>query len=68
MKTAELRKLEQSELVQKCNEMIAEFKKVKFALKSGDITPDNINKSRELKKDIARLKTVLKELSLVNAE
>lgn len=66
MHTADIRKLEKNELVQKCNELISELKKVKFSLKSGDITPENVNKARALKKDIARAKTVLKELSLVS--
>jgi ribosomal protein L29 len=68
MKTAEIRKLEKAELIQKCNELLAEYKRTKFALKSGDITPENINKARVLKKDIARAKTVLMELSLVEAK
>lgn len=65
MTTVEIRKLERNELVQQCNAMINELKKVKFNLKSGEITPEMINKARNLKKDIARAKTVLKEMSLV---
>lgn len=65
MKIDELRKLSKVELTDKVNDYVTEFKKVKFALKSGDITAENVNKSRELKTDIARMKTVLNELNLV---
>jgi len=65
MKSDELRKLSTDELVTKCNESLVEFKKIKFALKTGNITPENINKARELRKDIARVKTILNEMKLL---
>jgi ribosomal protein L29 len=66
MKTSEIRKFTKEELVNKYNEFTTEFAKIKVALKSGDITAENVNKSRELKKDIAKIQTVLSELKLVN--
>jgi ribosomal protein L29 len=66
MKLEELRKLSQSELTDKCNEAVKELHKVKFALKSGNIDAENVNKARTLKKDIARIKTILNELALLN--
>jgi ribosomal protein L29 len=66
MKTEELRKLSNTELIEKSNESVLEFKKVKFELKSGNITPENVNKARALKKDIARIKTVINELNLLS--
>lgn len=68
MKVSEIRKLERNELVEKCNTSIEEYKKIKFALKSGGINPENVNKARELKRDIARYKTILKELALLETE
>lgn len=65
MKIDELRKLSTDELVNKSNELVNEFKKIKFSLKSGDITPEHINKSRELKKNIAQIKTIISEISLI---
>lgn len=66
MNVSELRKLSEAELVDKCNASVVELKKVKFELKSNNINPENINKHRELKKDIAKIKTILNELKLIN--
>jgi ribosomal protein L29 len=65
MKVEEIRKLTNAELVEKVNASILELKKAKFALKSGNLAPENINKARQLKKDIARMKTVLTEMKLI---
>lgn len=61
----ELRKLNKEELIEKKLSDLQELKKVKFKLKSGDITADNINKARKLKLEIARISTILNELKLV---
>ncbi len=65
MKPSEMRKLSATELREKCEAALVEYKKVKLALKTGEITPENVNKARNLKAEIARMKTVLKELSLI---
>lgn len=64
-KIDELRKLNKEELIEKKLSDLQELKKVKFRLKSGDITPDNINNARRLKLEIARISTILNELKLV---
>lgn len=61
----DLRKLNKDELMEKKNSGISELNKLKFDLKSGDITAEKINRSRELKLEIARISTVLNELELV---
>lgn len=61
----ELRKLNKEELIEKKLSDLQELKKVKFKLKSGDTTADNINKARKLKLEIARISTILNELKLV---
>ncbi len=63
----ELRQLTQEELRDKCNAQLAELAKVKLALKSGQLTSENINNARDLKKTIARIKTVLREKRLIKA-
>lgn len=66
MKISELRKLSKNELVEKSNSSLGEYKVVKLALKCGDLSPENVNKSRALKKGMARMKTILNELNLVS--
>jgi ribosomal protein L29 len=66
MKIAEIRKLSQNELVEKCNASVAELKTVELALQTGNLSAENVNKVRSLKKDVARMKTVLNELRLVS--
>jgi ribosomal protein L29 len=66
MNISEIRKLTKEEITTKANELVSELRKVKTALKSGELSGENINKHRELKKTIAKLKTVLTELSLLN--
>lgn len=65
MKIEELRKLSSTELIEKCNQSVSELRKITVALKSGALSPENINKSRSLKRDIARIKTILNELKLL---
>ena len=62
----ELRKLTKEELFEKKRSDVTEFRKIKFNLKSGDVTGENIKKLRELKYEIARISTVLNEMDLVN--
>lgn len=66
MKVSELRKLSLVELKAELSSAIIEYKKVKFELKSGKITSDNINKARQLRKKIARIKTIIKEIEILN--
>ncbi|BDQ04921.1 MAG: hypothetical protein KatS3mg084_0439 [Candidatus Dojkabacteria bacterium] len=61
----ELRKLSKEELRDMKSSLVARFRKVKILLKSGQTAPENINESRALKVDIARVSTVLKELELL---
>ncbi len=61
----DLRKLNKDELVEKKNANLIELKKIKFDLKSGDITAEKINKAREFKLEVARISTVLTELELI---
>jgi len=66
MKTSELRKLSEQELKDKCNSSVNELKKVRFELSSNSAAAETINKYRELKKDVAKIKTILNELALIN--
>jgi ribosomal protein L29 len=68
MNVEDLRKLNKAELLEKKNANVLELKKVKFALKSGDINAENVNKSRALKSEIARISTVLNELELIKED
>lgn len=61
----DLRKLSKEELLERYHLAVTEFKKVSIDLKSGIITPENINKVRRLRKEIARIKTVLREIELL---
>ncbi len=61
----DFRKLNREELLEKKNSNLIELKKIKFDLKSGDITAEKINKARELKKEVAVISTVLNELEIV---
>lgn len=65
MTTSEIRKLTAIEIIEELKKAVLEYQKLKISLKSNAIAPEIINKSRLLKKDIARLKTVLSELSLI---
>lgn len=65
MKVAELRNLNIDELSSELTSAIIEYKKVKFNLKGGNISSENINKHRILRKKIARIKTIIKELEIL---
>lgn len=64
-KIEDLRKLNKEELIEQKNSSVTELKKLKFDLKSGDISAEKINRSRELKNEIAKISTVLNELELI---
>ncbi len=66
MKLEEIRKLSKNELIEKSNAAVLDLRKVHFGLKSGELSAENINKARSLKKDIARMKTIINELELLN--
>lgn len=61
----ELRKLTKDELYEMKRADVSELRKGKFNLKSGTITGETVNKVRELKKEIARISTVLNEMELL---
>lgn len=65
MQVTELRKLSIEELNSELITAIMEYKKVRFNLKSGNISSENINKHRILRKKIARIKTILRELEIL---
>ena len=61
----DLRKLNTAELLEKKNANLTELKKIKFDLKSGDITAEKVNRARALKDEVAKISTVLTELELI---
>lgn len=64
-KVEDLRKLNREELVEKKNANLLELKKIKFELKSGNISAEKINRARELKLENAQISTILNELELI---
>jgi ribosomal protein L29 len=66
MKIDEIRKLKINELIEKKSSNNAEYRKLKFALKSGEITAENINRAREIKKENALISTVINEIKLTS--
>lgn len=65
-KVNELRKMPKDELLSLLNSERANLMKLRIQLKSGGISSDNVNNYRNKRKLIARIKTVLKELELIN--
>ncbi|HBU12875.1 MAG TPA: 50S ribosomal protein L29 [Clostridiales bacterium] len=63
MKTSEIRELTQEELVHKLRDLKSEFFNLRFQLATGQL--NNPSSIRNIKKDIARVKTVLREQELV---
>ncbi len=61
----ELRKLTKDELYEMKRSDVAELRKGKFELKSGNVAGEVVNRVRELKKEIARISTVLNEMNLL---
>jgi large subunit ribosomal protein L29 len=62
MKASELRKLELTELVTKDQEMNKEYFNLSFQLHTGRL--ENTAKLTALRKDIARVKTLIRETSV----
>ena len=66
MKANELRKLSTQELVAKEKELKEELFNLRFQLATGQLT--NPQRMRECKKDVARVKTLIRERELKAAE
>ncbi|HBG76031.1 50S ribosomal protein L29 [Eubacteriales bacterium mix99] len=62
MKANEFRDMTQDELNQKCSELKSELFNLRFQLATGQL--ENPMRIREVKKDIARVKTILREREL----
>ena len=62
MKTKEIRQMSSEELVNKVNDLKNELFNLRFRLATGQL--DNLASIKLLKKDIARVKTVLREREL----
>lgn len=59
MKAVQLRKLERDELLKKANALRAELREFRFKQSRGEIK--NVAQKRTLKREIARVLTLLKE-------
>ena len=66
MNIREIRATSEADLLKKVEEMKAELSDLRFARATGSI--DNPMRMRELKKSIARIKTVLKEREMTAKE
>ena len=62
MKANEFRDMTQDELNQKCSELKSELFNLRFQLATGQL--ENPMRIREVKKNIARVKTILREREL----
>lgn len=62
MKAKELRQLSDTELKNKLNELKAELFNLRFQLATGQL--DNPAKIKQVRKDIARVKTIMREREL----
>lgn len=62
MKASELKSMKDAELLEKEKELRENVFRMKFKLATGDI--EDSSQIRKAKKDIARIKTVLKERSI----
>jgi len=62
MKANEFRDMTQDELNEKCSELKSELFNLRFQLATGQL--ENPTRIREVKKDIARVKTILREREL----
>lgn len=65
-KINELRKMPREELLSLLSSERADLMKLRIQLKSGVTNSDNVNNYRNKRKLIARIKTILKELELIN--
>lgn len=66
MKTKEIREMSSENLEKELNELKSELFKMKFSLAAGGL--DNPMKLKDIKKDIARIKTILKERELTQVK
>ena len=66
MKAAELRELSNSELQARGRELQEELFNLRFQLATGQI--ENVSRIRTVRRDIARVKTLLRERQLPQAE
>ncbi|MEA4854364.1 MAG: 50S ribosomal protein L29 [Christensenella sp.] len=64
MKAKEIRELNQEELNAKLSDLKTEFFNLRFQLATGQL--NNPSSIKNVKKDIARVKTVLREIELRN--
>jgi len=62
MKAQEIRSMSSEELMQKLDEAYHELLNLRFQLSRGQL--ENTNRIREVKRDIARIKTILREREL----
>ncbi|NLH96380.1 MAG: 50S ribosomal protein L29 [Clostridiaceae bacterium] len=66
MKASELRNMTQEELQKELNELKSELFKLRFQLATNQL--DNPMKLRDVKKNIARVKTVMREREIKGAK
>ena len=66
MKASELREMTNEELNERVNELKAELFNLRFQLATGQL--ENPMRIREVKRDIARVKTILRERELKAAD
>lgn len=66
MKINEIKELQTSELLTKVNELKKELFAIRFQQATGQNT--NANKKREIRKDIARILTIVKERELAQGK
>ncbi|NLO82023.1 MAG: 50S ribosomal protein L29 [Clostridiales bacterium] len=66
MKASELREMTNEELNERVNELKAELFNLRFQLATGQL--ENPMRIREVKRNIARIKTILRERELKAAE
>lgn len=66
LKVSEIKELGHEEIEQKLEETKEELFNLRFQNATGQL--DNYKRIRELKRDVARIKTVLREQEIANAE
>ena len=62
MKAQEIRAMTSDELVQRLNDVYEEWFNLRFQFSTGQL--ENFNRLTEVKRDIARLKTIMREREL----
>ncbi len=65
MKTSEIRNLSENEIAQKINEVEQEIFNLRFQSRTGKL--DNPVRTRFLRRDVARLKTIARQKAAVSA-